>query len=319
MKKIIIILLSLFILSCSNDNNSATESENVEGTILKSYKEDSPNGNIHLFENEGSRYDKIVFPSGEILIKFTYDSNNKMTKITVSPDSSPVITTFTYNDSGQIIKMEKDTRNTGTAGKLFVWLFSYSNNVVTGELVSDQDPNFNHVKVQYTFNNDGLLISKHDYVDYPAKENRPIRTNSYLSLKYDQNKNVVLMKVTEDGTHDLPDSPTNVYTYSITYEYDNKINPVHQIYMNHYMNYILSNDYPFNVERGSFQDRVTGTGTNNLIKTTYPEGQYGGIPVDNVYKNIYSYQLNNLPIKMSRVSTADNKEYGSLIYNYSAK
>lgn len=319
MKKIIILLFSLFILSCSNDNNSVSEPENVEGTILKSYKEDGSNGNIHLFENEGSRYDKIIFPTGQILLKFAYDSNNKMTKITLSPDSYPVTTTFTYNDSGQIIKMEKDARNTGTAGKLFVWLFFYSKNVVTGELVSDQDPNFNHVKVQYTFNNDGLLISKHDYVDYPAKENIPLRTNSYLSFKYDQNKNVILMKATEHGTHDLPDSPTNVYTYSITYEYDNKINPVHQVYMNHYMNYILDNDYPFNLERGSFQDRVTGTGTNNLIKTTYPEGQYGGIPVDNVYKNIYSYQLNNLPSKMSRVSTADNKEYGGLIYTYSAK
>ncbi|MEP6930289.1 MAG: hypothetical protein ABI850_09760 [Flavobacterium sp.] len=320
MKKIIILLLSLFIVSCSNDSNPSSEPENAEGTVLKSYKDDNLNANIHSFENEGSRYEKIVFSTGETLMKFAYDSNNKMKKITVSPDSgTPSTITFTYNNNGQIIKMEKDNRNPGTAGKLFVWLFSYNNNVVTGELVSDQDPDFNHVKVQYTFNNDGLLISKHDYVDYPAKENRPIRTNSYISLKYDNNKNPVLLKMTQNGTHDLTDSPANLYVNTITYEYDNKPNPVHKIYMNHYMNYILSNEYPFVLERGSIQDRVTGTGTNNLIKTTYSAAEFGGIPVDNTYKNIYSYQLNNLPSKMARISTVDNKQYGGLIFNYSAK
>ncbi|OIV42014.1 hypothetical protein [Flavobacterium johnsoniae] len=319
MKKFIILVFSLFIVSCSNDNNSSSEPENIEGTILKSYKEDSPNGNIHLFENEGSRYEKIVFSTGEILIKFAYDSNNKMTKTTVSPDSNPSTTTFTYNNDGQIIKMEKDNRKLGTEGKLFVWLFSYNNNVVTGELVSDQDPNFNHIKVQYTFNNEGLLISKHDYVDYPAKENRPIRTNSYITLKYDNNKNLVLLKMTQNGTHDLPDSPASLYVNTATYEYDDKPNPVHKVYMNHYMNYILSNEYPFVLERGSIQDRVTGTGTNNLIRTTYSNSESGGIPVDNVYKNIYTYQLNNLPSKMARISTVDNKKDSGLIFNYSAK
>jgi len=319
MKNFIILFFSLFILSCSSDNSSTDNTDNVEGSVLKSYKENNTNGNIHLFENDGSRYEKIIFPTGEVLIKFAYDANNRMTTMIVSPESVPVTTTFTYNSNGQIIKMEKDTRKTGTAGKLFVWLFSYNNNVVTGELVSEDNPNFNHVKVQYTFNNEGLLISKHDYVDYPAEDNRPIRTNSYYSLKYDKNKNLVLLKVSRDGTHDLPDSPANLYKASITYEYDDKINPVYQVYMNHYMNYILSNEYPFILERGSIQDRVTGTGKNNLIKTTYPTGEFGGIPVDNVYKNTYSYQLNNLPSTMSRVSTADNKEYGGLTYIYSVK
>ncbi|MFB3386702.1 hypothetical protein [Flavobacterium sp. LAR06] len=317
MKNFIIIFCSLFILSCSNDNSSSEENSN--GNILKSYKEGGANGNVHYFENAGSRYEKIVLSTGETLLKFEYDSNNKMTKITLSPEWVPVTTSFTYNSSGQIIKMEKDNRATGVTGKLTVWLFSYTKNVITGEVVSDEDPNFNHRKVKYTFNDDGLLISRHNYIDFPAKDNRPIITNSYLTLKYDQNRNVILLKKTNNGTHDLPDSQPNIGTYSITYEYDDKINPMHEVYMNHYINYILSNDYPFNLEIGTYQDRVTGTGTNNLIKTIFPIAEGGGIPVDNVYKNTFTYQLNNLPSKMSRISTADNKEYGSLIYTYSSK
>ena len=315
MKYITILLTCFLILSCSGENDSP--SENIEGTILKSYKE-GPNGNEHFFENEGSRYEKIELSSGNVLMKFDYDSSNKMTKITVSPDNLPTTTTFTYNNDGQIIKIEKDARNPGTAGKLYVWLFSYNNNIVTGELVSENNSNFNPVKVQYTFNSDGLLLSKHDYID-SGSNSIPIRTNWYSTFKYDQNKNLILLKMTKNGTHDLPDSPGNLYVYSTTYEYDDKINPVHKVYMNHYLNYILSNDYPFNLERGSSQDRVAGTGTNNLIKTTYPTDENGGIPVDNIYKNSYKYQLNNLPTKMARVSTVDNKEYGSIIYNYSAK
>lgn len=315
MKNFIILFCSLFIISCSNDNNPSTEE--VEGTILKSYKQD-PNGNEHFFENEGSRYEKIISQSGDIFMKFDYDSNNKMTKIIVSPENYPTTISFTYNKDGQIIKLEKDARNPGTAGKLSVWLFSYNANIVTGELVSENNPNFNPVKIQYTFNSDGLLISKHDYVD-SGNNNIPIKTNWYSTFKYDTNKNLVLLKTTKNGTHDLPDSPGNLYIYSTSYEYDDKTNPVHKVYMNHYVNYILSNDYPFNLERGSSQDRVSGAGTNNLIKTTYPVDENGGIPVDNIYKNSYKYQLNNLPKKMSRISIADNKEYGSIVYNYLAK
>lgn len=317
MKNFIITFFSIFVASCSS-NDSPTE-DNTEGAILKNYKEYGEYGNIHLFDNEGTRYDKVTRSTGEIFIDFSYDSNNRMTEIVISPDSAPVTTTFTYNSNAQVIKMEKDSRKAGTAGKLVVWLFTHNKNVVTGELVSADDPNFNHVKVQYTFNDEGLLISKHNYIDYPAKENRPIRTTSYATLKYDKNKNLSSLKISTGGTHDLPDSPANLYAGSVTYEYDDKINPVHQAYMNHYMNYILSNEFPFVLERGSIQDQVAGTGKNNLIKTTYPVAEFGGIPIDNVYKNTYNYQLNNLPRSMSRISTEDNKEYGGLTFNYSVK
>lgn len=318
MKNIIILLFSLFIISCSSDSNST--SENTEGTILKSYKVlDTNPGDTsteieHFFENNGSRYEKIMSP-GSIFMKFNYDSNNKMTKIIISPDSNPTTISFTYNDKGQIIKMEKDTRNPGVTGKLTIWLYTYEDNIVTGELVSDADPILYHTKVRYTFNNDGLLVSRHDYKEY-TNINKPISTIKYTTLTYDTNKNLITLKISENGTHDLPDSPANLYAYSINYKYDDKINPIHKVYMNHYLNYILSNEYPFVLERGSFQDRVTGTGSNNLIKTTYPVGQFGGIPVDNVYINSYNYQSNNLPKRMGRVSTADNKEYSNIIYNY---
>lgn len=314
MKNFIVLLASLFILSCSNDSNST--SENTEGTILKSYKyTNSPDGSEHIFENNGSRYEKIII-GGSIYSKYIYDSNNKMTQIIYSPDDSNSTTTsFFYNDKGQIIKMEKDTRKTGSLGKLSVWLFTYENNIIIGQLVPDTDPNFKPIKVNYTFNNEGLLVSRQDYI------NKLTSTSSYLTLKYDdKNKNVISLKLTKGGTHDLPDSPINLNSSSVIYEYDDKTNPIHQIYINHYLNYILSNDYPFNIERGAFQDRVLGSGTNNLKRTIYStDNLSGGTPVDNVYRNIYTYQLNNLPKKMGRVSIDDNKEYGNIIYNYITK
>lgn len=310
-----IILLSLFIISCSNDNNSNSENTE-EGTILKSYK--SSDGNEHFFENNGARYEKILV-GNNIFSKYMYDSNNKMTQIIYSPnDSNSTTTSFSYNDKGEIVKMEKDTRNIGSIGKISVWLYTYGNNIITGELVSNADPNYNHNRIRYTFNSQGLLISVHDYIE---NVNTPIVTNLYITFKYDDNnKNLITLKLTKGSTHDLPDSPVNLNSSSITYEYDDKTNPMHQIYMNHYLNYILSNDYPFNLERGNFQDRVLGTGTNNLIRTIYSiDGLTGGTPIDNIYINKYTYQLNDLPKKMGRVSTEDNKEYGSIIYNYITK
>jgi hypothetical protein len=320
MKNLIILLSSLFIISCTSDPSPTSEniptSKNTEGTILKSYKyTNTPDGSEHFFENNGTRYEKIII-AGSIFSKYIYDSNNKMTQIIYSPDDLNFTTTtsFFYNDKGQIVRMEKDRRKTGSLGKLSVWLFTYNNNVVTGELVPDTDPNFKPLKVSYTFNNEGLLVSRQDYI------NKATSTSSYLTLKYDdKNKNVISLKITKDGTHDLPDSPINLNSYTTTYEYDDKINPIHQIYMNHYMNYILSNEYPFNIEGGSLQDRVLGTGTNNLKRTIYPIDISGGIPVDNVYINNYIYQLNNLPKKTERISTVDNKEYSNIIYNYITK
>jgi hypothetical protein len=314
MKNFIILLSSLFIISCSSENSPTPE--NIEGTILRSYKyTNTPDWSEHFFENNGTRYEKIII-AGRVSSKYIYDSNNKMTQIIYNPDDSNSTTTsFFYNDKGQIVKMEKDTRKIGSLGKISVWLFTYDNNVVIGELVPNTDPNFKPLKVSYTFNNEGLLVSRHDYI------NKPTLTNSYLTLKYDdKNKNVISLKITKGGTHDLPDSPVNLNSSTVTYEYDDKINPIHQIYMNHYLNYILSNDYPFNIEGGTVQDKVLGTGTNNLKRTIYPVDNIGGgISVDNVYINNYTYQLNNLPKKKGRVSTADNKEYSSIIYNYIIK
>ncbi|MEO8254801.1 MAG: hypothetical protein ABI554_10500, partial [Flavobacterium sp.] len=134
------------------------------------------------------------------------------------------------------------------------------------------------------------------------------------------NKNIISIKKTKNGTHDLPDSPTTINSHTISYEYDDKTNPIHQIFMNHYLNYILSNNYPFYIDGTNIQDRVLGIGTNNLTKTIYPiDGLTGGTPIDNIYINKYTYQVNNLPKRTARVSTEDNKEYGSIIYNYITK
>lgn len=319
----ILLLSSIFILSCSSDNSQPNNQANnipvAEGSVLRSYKQDEiSNFSEHFFENNGSRYEKILRADGTRFIQYIYNQNNKMMQIVVAPDDITFNgkTIFYYNNSGEIIKMEKDRRFPGTTGELKTWLFSNNGNTITQEYVSDQDPNYNHERVRYIFDNDGLLISRHEYSDSP--NNTDIFTVRYITLTYDSNKNVIALKQTLGNTHDLPDSPTNnMQTLSISYEYDNKVNPLRVVYMNHYKNYLFSDEFPFNLQRGSFQDRVLGTGTNNLIKTIYPiNTQLGGIPVDNVFKNEFIYQDNNLPKKMGRISTEDNIEYSKITFNY---
>lgn len=306
-------------MSCSREDNPLNNTSTVEGTILRSYKQGSSTSQgEHFFENNGTRYEKIVRADGTTYIKYIYDSNNRMTKIIVAPDDTSYNdkTLFYYDNAGKITKMEKDRRFLGTTGELKTWLFTYSGNVVTQEFVSDEDPNYNHKRIRYTFNNEGFLVSYHDYNDSP--NNTYVSTSLYMTFRYDNNKNMISLKRTDGGTHDLPDSPTNnVITNIISYEYDDKLNPLHLVYKNNYMNYIFSNNYPFNLERSSFQDRVVGTGRNNLKRTIYQiDPISGGLPIDNDYKNEYTYQTNNLPKRMGRVSITDNREYSYITFNY---
>ena len=321
-KRIIQVILMLFcltsIISCSSESTPTINNTTTEGNILRSYVSGDGFAKLeHVFGNNGTRYDKILYNNSTRYMQFVYNSNNKMTQILLGPDTSPFPskTNFYYDNSGKIIKMELDNRYPGSTGTLKTYLFTYNINEIIQELVSDEDPNYNHIRIRYKFNNDGLLIAKHEYSDSP--NNTYVFTQYYQSFLYDNNKNIISIKATPNSTHDLPDSPvSNPQTRTTTYEYDNKVNPMHTIFMNHYLNYILSNNLACGIVQGNVQDRVLSIGTNNLTKSIFPSDPQLGTPIDNEYKNVFTYQQNNLPIKLSRVSMVDNREVSSITINY---
>lgn len=312
MKIFFLLFASIIILSCTKEENTEDDKSAVEGTILKSYTQGSDvSPPEHFFENNGTRYEKIVRGNSAIYSEFVYDANNRMLRIIYENST----TFFYYNTENQIVKMEKDNRMHSTSGELNTWLFTYNGNLVIQELVSNENPNYNHRRIRYTFNNDRLLISRQEYRDSPT--NNLVFTSLYMTFKYDNN-NMTSLKQTQGATHDLPDSPTNNNNTTITFfEYDDKANPLNLIYKNHYINYIFNNQFPFSLQRGIFHDGILGIGKNNLKRTIYPTDPLtGGISIDNDFKNEYIYQTNNLPKRMSRVSISTAKEFSIITFNY---
>jgi hypothetical protein len=306
MKKIILILLSIFILSCSN-NDSPTTPENpsgTEGTILSSYKYNTQSGTEHFFTPSG-RYDKIN-TSGLLQFKYEYDASGKMIqkKEYLTNGSVASTITFFYNATGKIIKTEEQI----PGSNLKVWLYTYTANVIVGEYAgTNSNPStFNGSRVRYTFNNDGL-ITKYEKYDTDTAGNETIyRYNTFI---YDTNKNIISSKHSQGGTHDLPNSnPTT--TSSFSYTYDNKVNPLFQIYQNDYLNYIVlqnsNTDFTF-----PFGTSFRGYSKNNFLNTTYPSDYFFA-----KYKSEYTYQSNNLPKVASIISISTNTLSSSINYNY---
>lgn len=324
MKKLSLIFAFIFLLSCSkNDSpiNNPVNNPNIsttEGAILKSFKHyTNPNINEHFFGNNGLRYDKILDANGQRFVQYEYDANNKMKKIVFTPDNTFTNNKilFYYDNSGKIFKMEKDRRFQGTLGELKTWLFTYDGNKIIQEFVSDENPNYNNQRIRYQFNNDGLITSYHSYSDSP--NNTLITTYEYATFIYDNNKNIISIKRTKGDTHDLPNSSiNNIQTSITTFEYDNQINPLHAVYMNHYLNYIFNNEYPINILNGSFLDNVLSIGLNNLKRSILQSDPIWGTPIANDYKNVFTYQTNNLPKRIGRMSMSNNIEFSNIIFSY---
>lgn len=326
LKKILSLISYAIIFSCSNNDSINTDNSQViekftdkEGEILRSYiQKDISSTYEHFFENNGSRYEKILRRNKTRYLQYVYDLNNRMIKIIFLPDDiyTNNQTIFYYDNLGKIIKMEKDKRLNGTNGVLKTWLFTYIQNTVIQEFVSDQDPNYNDERIRYIFDDEGLLMSRHEYTDSP--NNSIVNTIRYTTFKYDINKNIISLKQTERNTHDLPNSPTdNLETFSILYEYDDKINPLQSVYLNHYQNYLFNDEFLFNLQSESFQNRVLSVGKNNLKRTIFPNNSFFvGVTIDNLLINNFIYQTNNLPKKMSRVSTENNNEFLNITFNY---
>lgn len=324
MKKLSLIFAFIFLLSCSKTDSPINNPVNnpntstTEGAILKSFKHlTNPNTNEHFFGNNGLRYDKILDANGQRFVQYEYDTNNKMKKIVFTPDNTFTNNKilFYYDNSGKIFKMEKDRRFPGTLGELKTWLFTYDGNNIIQEFVSDESPNYNNQRIRYQFNNDGLITSYHSYSD--STNNTLITTYEYATFIYDNNKNIISIKQTKGDTHDLPNSPiNNIQTSITTLEYDDKINPLQAVYMNHYLNYIFNNDYPFSVLSGSFLDKVLSNGKNNLKRAILQADPIWGTPIANDYKNEFTYQTNNLPKRIGRMSISNNIEFSNIVFSY---
>ena len=320
MKKVIVfITFMLIVFSCSPEK-ATSDTQNQSNDILVSYYADNgTRQNEHFFEDNGSRYQKIVSPNGELFTSYIYDSKNKMTSILFVPGYSNQSTyTFSYNDKGQVIKIKKEyfKNNIATYSE---WDITYENNIIK-KVLNDLATSNKRV-TKYTLNNQGLVSIIHNYLENTTTSTIT-KTFDYSTLEYDVNKNIISNKYTFNGTHDLPDSPDpkNVESGIVKFEYDTNLNPIFPIFMNHYLNYILINEYPFYLG-GNDQDRLLGIGYNNLKKTLgYGLGIYSGASsIDNDYSNIYEYDSNKKPIRMGRVSSVDNKEYSYIKYTYRTK
>lgn len=321
MKKVILfITFMLIVFSCSPEK-VAPDTQNHSNDILVSYyADDGTRQNEHFFEDNGSRYQKILSPNGEVFTSYIYDSKNKMTSILYVPGYSNQRTyTFSYNDKGQVIRMKKESfyNNITTYSE---WDITYENNIIK-KVLKDLTTSNKRV-TKYTLNNQGFVSIIHNYLENTTTSTIT-RSYDYSTLEYDGNKNIISIKYTINGTHDLPDSPDpkNLESGIVNFEYDTNLNPIYPIYMNHYLNYILTNEYPFSLG-GNDQDRLLSIGYNNLKKTLrYGLGIYsgGGYFIDNDYSNIYEYDSNKKPLRMGRVSSIDNKEYSYIKYTYRTK
>lgn len=306
MKKILTLFtVSLFILSCSSEDSSSNSGSN--GNTIRSYKFNSQAGTEHFFENNGSRYEKIV-ANNKLQTKYFYDSNNRMTKIeTYETDGITVYQTISYfyNSNNKINKIEVKSGNSTDT-----WLFTRNGNIVTGEMDwNTSDPNdFNEQRVRYTFNNDNLLVK---YENYSVNEEHGT-TNmyAYSTFTYDANKNPIKLKKSAGGVHDIPGGDTPTYTDEYNFHYDDKINPLFNVFQNHYENYILiqTNSFDFDFPSGTV---FRSYAKNNITITDYPSDYLFG-----KYKYQYNYQSNNLPASYKLILTQNGSTAQSVTYNY---
>lgn len=310
MKKLLLIALLSFLTSCSSDSNSEiinpipNPDSNIvpgNGTVLKSYKYNSSTATEHFFSNNGNVYDKVE-GGGFLKTKYFYDINNKMSKIEEYYSNGNISTRkeFFYDSNGKINKI---TFFDGTFTNS--WEFSRSGNVVTGAKLGGSG-NVTDNKVRYTFNADGLLIKFEKYIDNSGT----LQYSDYATFVYDNNKNVIELKRSYGGVHDVIGGQTPTSTNLFTHTYDSKINPLHNVYMNYYENFILiQNDvYAFGLPYGSTYRTY---GKNNILETNYPSNY----PYEK-YKYEYLYQANNLPAKCSLIKLSDNSVSESFNLNY---
>lgn len=320
MKKVsLLITFMLIIFSCSPEKTES-DTQNQSNDILVSYYADNGSRqNEHFFEDNGSRYQKILSPNGELFTSYTYDSKNKMTSILFVPGySNQNKYTFSYNDIGQVIGIKSEYFKESIA-TYSEWDITYENNIIKKVLKNLTTSNKRITK--YTLNNQRLVSIIHDFTENTTTSDIA-KTFEYNTIEYDENKNIISVKYTLNGTHDLPDSPDpkNLVSGIVKFEYDTNLNPIYPIFMNYYLNYLLINQYPFYLA-GNNQDRLLGIGNNNLTKTlTYGLGILSGSSyIDNEYSNIYKYDSNKKPLRMGRVSSIDNKEYSYIKYTYRTK
>jgi hypothetical protein len=320
MKKVILfITFTLIIFSCTPEK-VASDSQNQSNDILVSYYADiGTRQNEHFFEDNGSRYQKILSPDGKVFTSYIYDSENKMTSISYVPGYSNQSTyTFLYSDKGKVISMKKggfyNSNSTNSE-----WNIIYENNIIKKVLKNTTSSSTRVTK--YTLDSQGFVSIIHNYIE-DTRTSTLVKTYDYTTVEYDSNKNIISIKFTNNGTHDLPDSPDpkNSESGIVKFEYDTNLNPIYPIFMNHYLNYILINEYPIYLG-GNNQDHLLGIGYNNLKKTLrYGLGIYSGVSsIDNNYINIYEYDSNKKPIRLGRVSLVDNKEYSYIKYTYRTK
>ena len=308
MRRIITTLITIILFSCSsnNDEQQTPVDQNNEGNILKSYYT-SNRVDEHFFENNGSRREKINHYN-TLSSKYFYDENNKMLKIVEYNTNGANISgsiLFYYDQLNRIEKIEKYTGSYLSE----INLVSYDGNVITSQIVSDNSNplGFNSIRTRYTLNNLGLLIK---YEKFNLNQNTNTESIiSYNTFIYDSNKNIISSKHSESGSHDLPDSnPSTTYTFS--YTFDDKLNPLFEVYQNHYLNYILlqNKSFDFSFPYGTdFRDYSKNNFLNTIYPSNYPNTKY--------YRQL-TYQNNNKLKTAKFLDLTDNFVTSINTFNY---
>jgi hypothetical protein len=192
----------------------------------------------------------------------TYNPAGLITQATYSGLGRSGTLTFTYDDNN-LLKLVK------RSGAISYDLFKYSNGVFIGQ--ERIENNTDKVQLVFPANSLGQAIGLGD----------PSRPQLDIIWQYDSRGN--LISSTDGGS-------------IVTYEYDDKINPIYQAYR-----FIKGQGSVFNPSIASVifgQAGVFAISPNNMIKSTYsPAGTNSFTPITSIVR--FTYNAQNLPLTRS--------------------
>jgi len=205
MKKTLLLLTLTFLISCSSQSNNKKENNNPsDGHKLVKREYVSDNHNIEYRYNERSLLSKImdIQLEEEIndVVTFKYDSKDNVIERQFESNNSNYksINNYSYDNDDRLKKAVSVV--SGSYSRTITQLFSYSDNIVTVDINSDNRES-NTVVLEM---NNSKLVTKMS------------KNGLYSTLDYDSNGNISKIS-TFDNDSDL------LYTHS--YSYDNKTNP----------------------------------------------------------------------------------------------
>lgn|GEM_PF-6587773 len=157
------------------------------GAILK------PACNVELIYDDYNRLSQEKY-TGDVtkIIDYTYDSNNNITKKTVTQDNLIKVASYIYNAEGKLISVQDEGTDipvNGTAPRKYNLTITYTQ---YGKIEKETYTGDINKEVQYTYN------AYNDITKKIITENGTTKTANYI---YDQNR--TLIKIEDEGTESI--------------------------------------------------------------------------------------------------------------------